>query len=118
MTYYVGALGLLLGAWLMYRAITHRTRVVAARQRAVDAGNAQAIDPNLAAVGVAMLPFYAFFGAFATLLLIGGFFLSDLKLYLSIVDLLGLIVLVVGYSTLMVMKTAYSTLGLDMSGTP
>jgi hypothetical protein len=67
-------------------------------------------------MGIAMMPFYAMYGAFASLLLIGGYFLSDLKLYLSVVDLLGLLVLVIGYSVFMVMKAAYSKLGLDMSG--
>jgi hypothetical protein len=66
-------------------------------------------------MGTAMLPFYAFFGGFASLLLIGGYFLSDLPQYISIVDLAGLIVLVLGYSLNMVMRTAYSRIGLDLS---
>ncbi len=66
-------------------------------------------------MGTAMLPFYALYGAFASLLLIGGYFLSDLSLYLSLIDLAGLIVLVVGYSVFMVMRAAYSRLGLDLS---
>jgi hypothetical protein len=114
MRYYLGVVCLLLGAWLIYRAINHRKQVIAARERAEAAGMSQQIDQNLYKMGVAVLPFYAMYGAFASLLLIGGFFLSDLKLYLSVVDLLGLLVLVVGYSTYMVMKTAYSKLGLDL----
>ena len=117
MRYYLGAVCLILGAFLIYRAINHRKQVLAARERAAAAGKAQNIDPALASMGTAMLPFYALYGAFASLLLIGGYFLSDLKLYLSVVDLFGLIVLVVGYSVLMVMKMAYSRLGLDMRTT-
>jgi hypothetical protein len=116
MRYYLGAVCLLLGAWLIYRAINHRKRVIAARERAEAAGKPQEIDPKLKNMGIGMMPFYAMYGAFVSLLLIGGYFLSDLKLYLSIVDLFGLIVLVVGYSVFMVIKAAYSKLGLDMSG--
>jgi hypothetical protein len=115
MRYYLGAVCLLIGVWLIYLAINHRKKVIAARERAAASGNAQQIDPALASMGTAMLPFYAMYGAFASLLLVGGYFLSDLKLYISVVDLFGLIVLVVGYSVFMVMKTAYSRLGLDMS---
>jgi hypothetical protein len=115
MRYYLGVVCLLLGAWFIFVAINHRKQVIAARERAAANGGEQKIDPALASMGVAILPFYALYGAFASLLLIGGYFLSDLKLYLSIVDLFGLLVLVVGYSVLMVMRTAYSKLGLDMS---
>ncbi|WP_295542320.1 hypothetical protein [uncultured Thiohalocapsa sp.] len=115
MRYYLGAVCLIIGVWLIYMAINHRKKVLAARERAAVSGKAQQIDPALASMGTAMLPFYAMYGAFASLLLVGGYFLSDLKLYLSVVDLFGLIVLVVGYSVFMVMKTAYSKLGLDLS---
>ncbi len=116
MRYYLGVVCLILGSWLIYLAINHRKRVIAARERAEAAGRPQEIQENLKNMGIAMMPFYAMYGAFASLLLVGGYFLSDLKLYLSVVDLLGLIVLVVGYSVFMVMKAAYSKLGLDMSG--
>jgi hypothetical protein len=115
MRYYVGVVCLLMGSWLIYVAINHRKKVIAARERAEAAGKSQHIDPNLQKMGIAVLPFYAMYGAFASLLLIAGYFLSDLKLYLSVVDLFGLLVLVVGYSVFMVMKTAYSKLGLDLS---
>jgi hypothetical protein len=115
MRYYLGAVCLLLGAWLIYRAVNHRKRVIAARKRAEDAGREQQIDPALASMGTAMLPFYALYGAFASLLVVGGYFLSDLSTYLSVVDLFGLIVLVIGYTVSMVMQTAYSRLGLDLS---
>jgi hypothetical protein len=114
MRYYVGVVCLLMGSWLIFLAINHRKKVIAARERAEAAGNLPQMDPNLHKMSVAVLPFYAMYGAFASLLLIGGYFLSDLKQYLSVVDLLGLLVLVVGYSTFMVMKTAYSKLGLDL----
>lgn len=116
MRYYLGVVCLILGSWLIYLAINHRKRVIAARERAEAAGQPQEIQQNLKHMGIAMMPFYAMYGAFASLLLIGGYFLSDLKQYLSIVDLLGLLVLVIGYSVFMVMKAAYSKLGLDMSG--
>lgn len=116
MRYYLGALGLLIGVWLIYRAINHRKQVIAARERAKAMGNPQEVDPKLRHMGLAMTPFYALYGAVASLLLVGGYFLSDLKLYLSVVDLFGLIVLVVGHSVFLTIKTVYSRLGLDMSG--
>lgn len=116
MRYYLGAICLLLGIWFVYKAINHRKQVIAARERAEAQGKEPKVDPALAAMGIAMLPFYPLYGAFASLLLIGGFFLSDLSQYLSILDLFGLIVFVIGYTVLMTMRTAYSRLGLDMSG--
>ncbi|MCF7983631.1 MAG: hypothetical protein K9L70_04455 [Thiohalocapsa sp.] len=115
MRYYLGAICLLWGVWLIYRAIAHRKLVIAARERAASAGTEQQIDPGLAAMGTAMLPFFALYGGFASLLLIGGYFLSDLSAYVSILDLAGLLVLVAGYSLWMIMRAAYSKLGLDMS---
>lgn len=115
MRFYIGAVFLLLGAWLIYKALDHRKRVLAARARAEAQGKASQVDPGLASMGVAMLPFYPLYGAVASLFLIGGYFLSDLSLYLSIFDLFGLIVFVIGHSLFMLMRTAYSSIGLDMS---
>jgi len=115
MRYYLGAVCLLIGAWLIYAAINHRKRVIAARERAAADGNEQQIDPALSAMGTAMMPFYAMYGAFASLLLVGGYFLSDMSQYISIVDLAGLVVLAIAYSVWMVMRSAYSKLGLDLS---
>lgn len=116
MRFYLGAVCLLIGLWLVYSAISHRRRVLAARTRIErDGGQTPKLDPSLNAMGTAMLPFFVFFGAFASLLLVGGFFLTDLSLHLSLLDLAGLIVLVIGYSLRMTMQTAYSRLGLDLS---
>ena len=115
MRYYLGAVCLLIGGWLIYSAITHSKRVIAARAHAAANGQEQEIDKGLAAMGSAMLPFYAMYGAFASLLLIGGYFMSDMSQYISILDLLGMVVLAIAYSVFMVMRAAYSKLGLDMS---
>ena len=115
MRYYVGAVCLLLGIWLIYSAVTHRKLVISARERAAANGREQEVDPGLAAMGTAMLPFYALYGGFASLLAIGGFFLSDLSQYVSIVDLLGVLVLIAGYCVWMIIRAAYSKLGLDLS---
>ncbi|HBG94210.1 MAG TPA: hypothetical protein DDY14_02565 [Chromatiaceae bacterium] len=114
MRYYLGVVCLLLGIWLIYKAIDHRKRVIAARERMQTKGKVLG-DPALGSMGVAMLPFYVLYGAIASLLLIGGFFLSDLSQYLSILDLAGLIVLVIGHSVFITMRTAYPRLGLDLS---
>jgi hypothetical protein len=112
--FYIGAVFLLLGAWLIYKALDHRKRVIAARARAQAQGKEPQIAPELASMGIAMLPFYPLYGAVASLFLIGGYFLSDLSMYLSVFDLFGLIVFVIGHSLFMVMRTAYSSIGLDM----
>jgi magnesium-transporting ATPase (P-type) len=112
--FYLGAIFLALGAWLIYKALDHRKRVLAARERAEAQGKEPQVDPQLASMGIAMLPFYPLYGAFASLFLIAGYFLSDLSMYLSVFDLIGLIVFVVGHSLFMVMRTAYSSIGLDM----
>jgi hypothetical protein len=117
MRYYLGAVCLIIGLWLIYTAINHRKRVISARERAAANGEEQQIDKALSAMGTAMLPFYAMYGAFASLLLIGGYFLSDMSQYISILDLAGLVVLAIAYSVFMVMRAAYSKLGLDMSRT-
>jgi hypothetical protein len=115
MRYYLGVVCLILGSWLIYLAVNHRKRVIAARERAEAAGNPQDIQKNLKHMGIAMMPFYAMYGAFASLLLIGGYFMSDMSQYISILDLLGMVVLAIAYSVFMVMRAAYSKLGLDMS---
>jgi hypothetical protein len=112
--FYIGAVFLILGAWLIYKALDHRKRVIAARERAQAQGKEPQIAPELASMGIAMLPFYPLYGAVASLFLIGGYFLSDLSMYLSVFDLFGLIVFVIGHSLFMVMRTAYSSIGLDM----
>ncbi|KAA6186649.1 hypothetical protein F2Q65_04555 [Thiohalocapsa marina] len=121
MRYYLGVVCLLFGAFLIYRAIDHRRRVLKARALAASDGpNGAAdgesnIDPSLLRMRTAMLPFYAMYGAFASLLLVGGYFLSDLSEHLSLLDLFGLVVLAIAYSVFMVMRAAYSRLGLDLS---
>jgi hypothetical protein len=116
LTYYVGACALLLGAWLIFRAANHRKRMIAVREAAEADGGNQVIDTSWQALGASMLQMYAFYAAFASLLLIGGFFLSDLKDHLSIFDLFGLLVLIVAYSGWMIIRVAYHRLGYNSSG--
>jgi hypothetical protein len=113
MRYYLGVVCLILGSWLIYLAVNHRKRVIAARERAEAAGNPQDIQKNLKHMGIAMMPFYAMYGAFASLLLIGGYFLSDLKSYLSLFDLFGLLTLIAAYTGWILIRTHYNKLGLD-----
>jgi len=115
MAYYTGGIAFLLGVFLFYWSMRHRKQVIAARERAEANGGPREVDPTWHAMGVSMLPFFAIYGAFAALLLIGGYFLTDLHSYLSIVDLVGLLVLIVSYSVWMVIRTHYTKLGLDMA---
>lgn len=113
MMYYVGAVALALGAFLIYWALRHRKLVIAARERADANGGLGEIDPMWQAMGAGILPFYAMSGAFALLLLVGGFFGTDLSKHLSIVDLVGLLVLVIGYTVWLIIRTHYHKLGLN-----
>jgi len=116
MAYYTGGIAFLLGVFLFYWALRHRKQVIAARERAEANGGPHEVDPSWRAMGTGMLPFFALYGGFASLLLIGGFFLTDLGDYLSVVDLVGLLVLIAAYSVWMVIRTHYPKLGLDMAG--
>ena len=115
MAYYTGAIAFVLGIFLIFWSLRHRKLVIAARERAEANGGAGEVHPSWSAMGSGMLPFFALYGAFAALLLIGGFFLTDLGTNLSIVDLIGLLVLVIAYSVWMVIRTHYTKLGLDMA---
>lgn len=115
MTYYIGIAALLLGAFFVWRSIDHRKRVISARARAEANGGPREIDPSWSALGISFLPFFLFYGAFASLLLVGGYFLTDMKLYLSILDLVGLLALIVSYTGWLVVRTHYSKLGLDFA---
>lgn len=116
MTFYLGLGGLVAGALLIYFATRHRNRVIAARARAEANGGGQQVPQVWQSMGIGALPFYLLYGAFASLLLVGGYFLTDLKTLISPVDLLGLLVLIVGYTVWMVIRVFYTTIGLDMKG--
>lgn len=116
MTFYLGLGACLLGSFLIWRSLRHREQVLAARARAEANGGAREVAPQWQALGVGVLPFYLLYGAFASLLLIGGYFLTDIKDLISPIDLLGLLVLIAGYTLWMVIRIFYSTLGLDMKG--
>jgi len=115
MTYYIGIVALLLGALYIWRSVKHRQLVISARDRADANGGRRDVDPVWTSMGVSFMPFFLFYGAFASLLLIGGYFLSDLKLYLSLFDLFGLLTLVVAYTSWIVIRTHYNRLGLDFA---
>jgi hypothetical protein len=115
MTYYIGAVALLLGAFYIWRSARHRRLVIDARERAEANGGPREVDPTWTSMGLSFTPFFLFYGAFASLLLIGGYFLSDLKTYLSLFDLFGLLTLIGGYTGWIVIRTFYNKLGLDFA---
>ncbi|MEA3639320.1 MAG: hypothetical protein VBE63_05170 [Lamprobacter sp.] len=115
MSYYIGFVALLLGVFYFWRSAQHRKQVISARERASANGGQVEIDPVWSAMGVSFMPFILFYGAFASLLLIGGFFLSDLKMYLSLFDLFGLLTLIVAYTGWILIRTHYNKLGLDFA---
>jgi hypothetical protein len=115
MSYYIGFVALLLGGFYIWRSVKHRQLVISARERADANGGRREVDPVWTSMGVSFMPFFLFYGAFASLLLIGGYFLSDLKTYISIFDLFGLLTLVVAYTGWIVIRTHYNRLGLDFA---
>lgn len=115
MSYYIGILALMLGAFYFRRGARHRQVVISARERAEANGGLPEIDPVWTSMGVTFMPFVLFYGAFTSLLLIGGYFLTDLKQYLSLFDLFGLLTLTVAYTSWIMIRTHYNKLGLDFS---
>ncbi len=116
MSYYIGGIALLLGAFYIWLSIRHRRRVISARERAMAAGGeVPELDRVLGTMSTSILPFFVFYGAFASLLLVAGYFLSDLKLYLSVFDLIALLFLTVAYTGWLVIRTHYTKLGLNFA---
>ncbi|WP_462322526.1 hypothetical protein [Halochromatium sp.] len=115
MSYYIGMVALLLAAFYFWRSTRHRKLVISARERAEANGGQPEVDPVWTAMGVSFMPFFLFYGAFASLLLIGGYFLSDLKTYLTLFDLFGLLMLIVAYTGWILIRTHYNKLGLDFA---
>lgn len=115
MSYYIGIVALVLAAFYFWRSSRHRKLVISARERAEANGGQPEIDPVWTAMGVSFMPFFLFYGAFASLLLIGGYFLSDLKTYLTLFDLFGLLMLIVAYTGWILIRTHYNKLGLDFA---
>jgi len=116
MSYYIGGIALLLGAFYIWLSMRHRRQVISARERVAAAGaEVPELDPVLGSMSISVLPFFVFYGAFASLLLVAGFFLSDLKVYLSVFDLIGLLFLIVAYTGWLVIRTHYTKLGLDFA---
>jgi hypothetical protein len=116
MTYYIGILALLLGAFYVWRSVRHRKLVMSARERAEANGGRPEVDPTWAAMGLSFTPFFLFYAAFASLLLVGGYALSDLKVYLSLFDVFGLLLLIFAYTGWIVIRTHYNKIGLDFAG--
>jgi hypothetical protein len=115
MTYYIGLVALLLGAFYIWRSARHRKLVISARERADANGGRRETDPTWTAMGMSFMPFFLFYGAFAALLLVGGYFLSDLKTYISLFDVFGLLTLIAAYTGWIVIRTHYNKLGLDFA---
>lgn len=115
MSYYIGIVALMLGAFYFWRSARHRKLVMSARERADANGGQGEVDPVWTAMGMSFMPFFLFYGAFASLLLVGGYFLSDLKSYLSLFDLFGLLTLIAAYTGWIVIRTHYNKLGLNLA---
>ncbi len=115
MSGYIGILALALSAFYVWRGARHRTLVIGARERAEANGGPRGVDPIWTSMSVTFMPLFLFYGAFTSLLLIGGYFLTDLKYVLSLFDLFGLLALVVTYTGWILIRTHYNKLGLDFA---
>lgn len=115
MSYYLGVAALLLGVFYIWRSARHRKLVISARERAEANGGQREVDPTWSAMGFSFMPFVLFYGAFASLLLVAGYFLSDLKTYISLFDVFGLLTLIAAYTGWILIRTFYNKLGLDFA---
>lgn len=102
MRYIVGLLCFVGGAWLMWSAHARKRRVLAAGPL-----SAPALHPSLQILGDAMPPIIVL-----ALIIIGAkiaiaFAITDAATYLSLFDLAGVLFLLAGYGTSVVVRSRY-----------
>jgi hypothetical protein len=117
MSWYIGAACTLLGIWTIYKTVTHRRAVIAARAR-LEAEGKPMPEPKhpASAMALGITPLFAM-GLFFIAIVLGAVsFVVDTRGLISPIDILGFVFLAGSYSVSMVMRTVYSGLGLDLDG--
>jgi hypothetical protein len=118
MKYWFGALCILIAAWLVFRALTHRRAVLHARERA----EAEQREPRISrqlrglqAMRTGLAPLFVLLILFGGMVLSALWLLIDREGVLSALDILGFLAAISAYAFSMLVRLQYSKLGLDAS---
>ncbi len=118
MKYWFGTLCILIGAWLVFRALTHRRAVLQARARA----EAERREPQISrqlrglqAMRAGLAPLFVLLILFGGTVLSVMWFVLDRDRVLSGLDIVGFLTAIFAYAFSMVVRLQYSALGLEVS---
>ena len=117
MKYYFGALCVLFGAWVIYRAVAHRRAVLAARDRAGGVLRERPVSrqhKKLQSMRGGLAPIFVLAVVLGGIALTGLWFVVDQGNLFSAFDILGFLLAVFAYAYSMFVRLKYSNLGLDL----
>lgn len=117
MKYYLGAVCLLIGAWLVYQALAHRRAVIGARERAAAQNREQKIHQHLEGLRLGLAPLYVMGILFMGTVLAAIWFVVDRERVFSVLDILGFLMVLAAYAFWMAVRIQYSPIGLDAKQT-
>lgn len=117
MKYYLGAVCLLMGAWLVYQALAHRRAVIGARERAAAQNREQKIHQHLDGMRLGLAPLYVMGILFTGVVLAAIWFVVDRERVFSVLDILGFLMVLAAYAFWMAVRIQYSPIGLDAKQT-
>ncbi len=104
MRYWIGGTLFVAAAWLVFAALAHRRRVLAAGWREVE----QVSAGSLWVFGEIMRPIVLFALAYLAVKSVLVYWMLEAERYLSLFDVAGFLAVLAGYGTWFVMKTKYS----------
>jgi hypothetical protein len=117
MKYYLGAVCVLVGAWLVYRALAHRRAVIRARERAAAENREQKIHQHLQGMRLALAPVYVIGVLFTGMVLAAIWFVVDQERVFSVLDIVGFMLVLLAYAFWMSIRIQYSPIGLESKQT-
>jgi hypothetical protein len=118
MKYWFGTVCILVGAWLVYRALAHRRAVVRTLERAETERREPRISrqlQGLQAMRTGLAPLFVLLILFGGMALSVLWFALDRDRILSPVDILGFLAAICAYAYSMFVRLRYSALGSGMS---
>jgi hypothetical protein len=113
MKYYLGAVCVLIGAWLVYKALAHRRAVIGARERAAAENREQKIHQHLQGMRLALAPVYVIGVLFTGMVLAAIWFVVDQERVFSVLDIVGFMLVLLAYAFWMSIRIQYSPIGLE-----
>lgn len=113
MKYYLGAMFIILGAWLIYQALTHRRAVIRARERASAEHREQHLHQYLEAMRLGLAPIYVLSILIIGFALAAVWLVVDQERVFSILDIGGFLFVLMAYAFWMSVRVQYSRIGLE-----